>query len=379
MSLILDEHREYLADRHRLAVFQTAIERQVRPGDVVLDLGSGTGILGLLACRAGAARVYAIDDGGIAGIAREIAAANGYADRVTVVRGHSMRVALPERVDVVVTDQIGRFGFEAGFLEYVADARRRFLKPEGRTVPVTIAQRLCPAEAPDIRRRIDFWRSGPAGFDFSAVAQPAASTGYPEALPVDRLLADPQAGGTLDPVVAAAGLDTRHEFVIRRAGRVDVIAGWFVATLAPGVLMTNGPDAPDRINRRQVMFPLAQSVDVDEGDLVRLRMRVRPLDVVVAWDVEVVSKGTGRTLGRTRASTVGGMLLSHEDLAQTRLDRRPRLTAAGRARQSVLELADGTRTLQEIEQIVYERHPDVVDTLEDAAVFVAEVVTRYGE
>ncbi|PYM93211.1 MAG: SAM-dependent methyltransferase, partial [Candidatus Rokuibacteriota bacterium] len=129
MSLVLDEHRQYLADDTRVSAFRQAIEEVVGPGDVVLDLGAGTGILGLMACRAGAKRVYAVDEGPIIGLARDIAAANGLQDRITHIKGLSTRVELPERVDVVLADQIGRFGLESGILEYFADARARFLKP----------------------------------------------------------------------------------------------------------------------------------------------------------------------------------------------------------------------------------------------------------
>src|SRR5436853_7331941 len=116
ISEILYEHRCYLADEARVSAFRQAIAQVVRPGDVVLDLGAGTGILGLMACRAGAKRVYAVDEGPIIGLAHEVAAANGFQDRITHVKGLSTRVELPERVDVVLADQIGRFGFESGIL-----------------------------------------------------------------------------------------------------------------------------------------------------------------------------------------------------------------------------------------------------------------------
>src|SRR6201999_2949600 len=116
---------------------------------------SGTGILGLLACRAGAARVYAIDDGGMAQPAREIVRENHLEDRVRVVRGFSQHVELPERADVLVTDQIGHFGFDAGIVEFVADARRRLLKPDARLVPSRIDLLVAPVEVPDVAAAID--------------------------------------------------------------------------------------------------------------------------------------------------------------------------------------------------------------------------------
>ena len=110
MSLILDEHRHCLADRVRVSRYAAAVREVVRPGDVVLDLGSGTGILGLFAWRAGAARVYAIEASPIACVAERVAAANA-APAIQVVRAEAQYAQLPERADVVVTDQIGRFEF----------------------------------------------------------------------------------------------------------------------------------------------------------------------------------------------------------------------------------------------------------------------------
>src|SRR5436309_9370770 len=177
MSLVLDEHREYLADAVRVSAFRQAIEEVVTPGDVVLDLGAGTGILGLMACRVGAKRVYAVDEGPIIGLAREIAWANGFQDRINHIKGLSTRVELPERVDVVLADQIGRFGLESGILEYFADARARFLKPGGVMVPGELALVVAPVECRELSERVEFWGRGPAGYDFRPACTTATNTG----------------------------------------------------------------------------------------------------------------------------------------------------------------------------------------------------------
>ena len=43
----------------RLQQYAAALNRVIKPGDTVLDLGAGLGVLGILSCRAGARRVHA--------------------------------------------------------------------------------------------------------------------------------------------------------------------------------------------------------------------------------------------------------------------------------------------------------------------------------
>jgi protein arginine N-methyltransferase 1 len=379
VSLILDEHREYLSDPHRLAAFERAITATVRSGDVVIDLGAGTGILGLLACRAGAARVYVIEQGGIIELAREIYRANGFADRVVCVKGVSTRVSLPERADVVVADQIGRFGFEAGVWEYVSDARARLLKHGASSVPCAIELWTAPVEAQSLWKHVDFWEEvRPAGFDVSPARLMAVNTGYPDALAPEQLLGEAAKLVTLDLRDGPPGSVTAETTTtIGRAGCLHGVGGWFRAELAPGIFMSNAPADPARIARRNVFLPLERPVLVDPGDLVRVAMRVRPADVLLRWSVTVETK-TGAVKAACSQSTAAGMLLSREDLERTRPDYVPRLTSWGEARRTLLELCDGQRTLGEIESELCRRHPALFSSPAAASGFVAEVVTRYA-
>jgi protein arginine N-methyltransferase 1 len=374
VSRVLDEHRQLLADFHRLDALDRAVRAVVRQGDVVIDLGSGTGILGLMACRAGAARVYSIDDGGVIEVARAIARANGFADRVHFIMEHSTSASLAERADVIVADQIGHFGFEAGLLEALGDARARLLKPDGRVIPERVRLFAAPMESADVRRRIAFWSGRPAGFDMSPAIAIARNTGYPMTFSPADMLGSAACAGELDLRAAGGGVfGLSATLKISRAGTLDAIGGWFAADLAPGITMTNAPDAVDRINRQQIALPLGEEVRVVDGDVVKVSIRVRPQDHLIRWSVDV---RTGKpTITR---STLGGMLLARETLSRTSPDFAPRLTRQGVARRTVLELCDGVRPVADIEREVFERHADLFPTLDLAQRFVAEVVTRYG-
>lgn len=376
MSRVIDAHRQYLRDRPRIDAYTRAIRDIVRPGDVVVDLASGTGILGLLACRAGAARVYAVEIGPIAHLAREIAAANGLSDRVTVIRGAAAHVSIPERADVVISDQIGWFGVEAGLRALFAGARERFLEPGGRLLPASVDLVLVPVDVPALFERVAFWSGSPAGFDFGPARRIADNTGYPARLQEEHLLGAPHTAHTID--FASSRLDLMRieaRLACTRDGTMHGIGGWFDAQLSPSVRMTNSPIARDRIRRRQVYFPIPDALPVRAGDSVGIAMRLLPEEGQITWDV-TVSRPWADTR-RFRQSTFQGMLIDPADLRLTDPTRRPALTARGVARLSVLTLCDG-RPLRDIEAGVYERHRDLFASPAEAAEFVAEVITRYS-
>src|SRR5262245_56271912 len=101
-AALIESQAGFLADRERLASFERAIMSAVKPGDVVVDLGAGIGLLSLLACRAGARKVYAIEPDEVGELAQRLFVVNGVADRVELIRKPSWYVTLPEVADVVM-------------------------------------------------------------------------------------------------------------------------------------------------------------------------------------------------------------------------------------------------------------------------------------
>jgi protein arginine N-methyltransferase 1 len=96
-----------IADRVRMNAYVQALRQAVKPNSVVLDIGTGTGIFALLACQFGARHVYAIEADDAIEVARQIAAANGYTDRIEFIQDVSTKLSLPEKADVIISDLRG--------------------------------------------------------------------------------------------------------------------------------------------------------------------------------------------------------------------------------------------------------------------------------
>lgn len=374
MSLIVDAHRLYLSDDRRLDAYRAAIAASVRPGDVVVDMGSGTGILGWLACRAGASRVYAIESSGMIEVARALAAENGVADRITFLPQHSAEATVPEPVDVLVGDLAGHMGFEAGVFGAYQDARR-WLKPDARVIPSAITIHATPVEHRAAHEEAVFWRNPVGGFRTESVLRWALNTGYPLRYEPAHLLSASTASAAFPTIDPPDLLRVDGRVPIDRNGTVHGIGAWFNAAMAPDVTMTNAPGAASRINRRNVFLPLERPVAVRQDDEVGVTIRIRPSDMLVSWSVEIDARGH---VSRERHSTLEGMLLTREAVRAHDPESRPRLTSRGLARRTLLELCDGRHALAEIEREVQRRHPDLFGTPAQAQAFVAEVVTRYG-
>ena len=385
MSVVINEHRIYLSDHARLAAYSAAISQAVRPGDVVLDLGCGTGILGLLACRAGAARVYAIDATGMIEIARRLARDNGFTDRIVHLNTLSLDARLPEPVDVVMCDQMGCFGIDAGVVEYMTDARERFLRPGGTLIPQRLTLMVAPVEKTDLRPQVEFWNTAPAGFEFGSVRKWAVNNSYAAKFQTGQFLSEPVPGTTLDLLSAST-----HAFTfavalhVQRSGTFEGIAGWFSAELAPGVTMSNSPLDADAIDRHAAFFPVDRPVPVRGGDVIDLELHIIPLEKVVTWKASVRrplegDAGQAVPVAAFVHSTFNGLLMAREHLLKTRPSFQPTLTRRGHARASALALCNGQRPLTEIEETLFETYQDVFPRRDQLSAFLSELVTRDTE
>lgn len=164
-------HFIIVRDKVRNDAYEAALKRVVTPGSVVLEIGTGSGLLAMMAARAGARKVFTCEmDPTVAATARQIVAANGYADRVTVLSKHSNAIDLAadmggERADVLVSEIVSNdlLGEEA--LPAMEYAVPHLLTPGAAVIPAKGAVRVALAE--DVHWSGQRMREV-SGFDLSA-------------------------------------------------------------------------------------------------------------------------------------------------------------------------------------------------------------------
>jgi predicted RNA methylase len=96
----------WLMDEKRTLMFKKAIDKVVKEGDIVADLGTGTGILAMFAVDAGAEKVYAVEaNSQLCKFLKEIFKENGY-ENIHLIQGDARKITLPEKIDVAICEMI---------------------------------------------------------------------------------------------------------------------------------------------------------------------------------------------------------------------------------------------------------------------------------
>ena len=371
MTEALEEHYGYLSDRVKLERYQAAIEKVVQSDHVVLDLGCGSGLLGLLALKAGARKVLFVEQASIIEVARRTVIEAGFEDRALFFHSNSFELTLPERVDVILCDHVGYFGFDYGVIDLLADAKRRFLKTGGITIPAAVEIQLAPVESASARALVQRWRNNSVLDDYAWVGTPAANTTHGVDLGSDNLLSDGQSLATLELGDDADDFLTwQAEFTCSRDAQLDGLLGWFDCLLHEDIHITNSPVADDALLRPQAFLPLEEPISVRADQRINATIMARHRDNVIAWVVELPDTGQ-----RFSLTTFNGLLLDDVALNRARPDRVAALNDRGHARQIVLGYCDGSRTVTEIEELVLRDHPALFPSQQALQTFVRNVLT----
>ena len=378
----LQDYGEMIADFERVQAYNKAIGSAIRPGDTALELGCGPGIFALLASRAGARRVYAIDYAPIVGLARQLAAANGLGERIQFFEADSRKIELPERVNVIISDVRGALPLFAHAVSTVEDARVRFLVPNGTMIPQRDILKAAVVEAETTYKKlISPWTTSLPGVDLrDAIAPLLNNEFYHLHFAADQLLTEPQSWCVLNYQEGATSRAMADlHFVVRRNGTAHGICLWFEARLFGECGYSTGPGTSKGGISGQMFLPWPNEVHVISGQALEIGLKADLIgeSYVWQWETHIPAWGT-QPEQHFRQSSLNGAQLSPQSLRRRAADFVPALSESGQADRWLLGAIDGKTSLQEIAQSAAQRFPKIFPRWEDALTRAAELADQFS-
>ncbi|OAN58364.1 tetratricopeptide repeat protein [Sphingomonas sp. TDK1] len=267
-------HIPMMNDAPRNDAFEAAIQAAIRARGTaarVLDIGAGSGLLSLMAARAGAQQVVACEmEPMIAEMAQQIVARNGYAARITVHARPSTELAIGAELDapadILVSEILSSDLLTEKVLDTFEDAHRRLLAADAVVIPRVASAMGCLVASENLA---DYAFVGDvSGFDLSPFGAFA-----PQRLPIHGTMTD---WTRLSDDVELVRLDLaekKHDATLVRlripvtaSGRAIGIVQWMHIDLWDGVTFDNHPDRYSDGGWLQVLHSFPEPIDVVAGE-----------------------------------------------------------------------------------------------------------------
>jgi type I protein arginine methyltransferase len=365
------------ADPIRVGAYLDAMRAAIRPGDVVLDLGTGSGFFAVAACRLGAGRVYAIDPNPALVVGAELARANGCADRIEFIEGFSTGAQI-DRADVIVSDIRGVTPLHGSSIPTIVDARERLLRPGGIILPTsdTLFLALIDSETA-YKDHLSLDHPKFLDIDLAPVRRRLSNTMTRRYFESCDMLSAPSAWASIDyRTVTSPSFSTETDLIAERSGVAHGVAVWFDTDLYQGHGFSNSP-ASARVLYGQLFLPFPNPIELAAGEQLRVSLRATHTgnDYVWQWSGGVLGPESRDHFAQ---STFRGEPFSTGVLRKRAPTFTPRLTEDGRVREWILSRMDGTATLAEIATEAHARFPEMFPTYARALGYAGEVAHEFG-
>lgn len=371
-----------IADERRTDAYVTALQRAITPGDIVLDIGTGTGIFAMLACRFGARHVYAVEPGDGIHIARRLATENGYADQITFIQDLSTRILLPERANVMISDLHGVLPFFGFHIPSIIDARQRHLAPDATLIPQQDTLWATIVTAPEqYKEYVNPWDVNKYDLKMQAARHNVINVWGRGKIKPEDFFVSPQSLFTLDYMsIAASDLSATVSWIAERSGTAHGFVVWFDTKVAEDICISNAPGLPELVYGH-AFFPWTNPLSLCPGDEIRILLEAKLIgdDYVWRWNTTIIDTKNGDCIKADfKQSTFHSTLLSSAQLSRKSSNYVAALNDDGEVDRFILENMDGSRQLGEIADALKIKFPNLFADRNDALGRVGKISEQYS-
>ena len=376
----LEAYGSMLADRVRTGAYERALRQTLKPGMVVMEIGTGPGAVAVLACKLGASRVYAVESSPVIQVAREIAAANHCADKITFFEDLSEKIRIPSKADVIIADLHGALPLFERHVPTIADARKRFLAPGGTLIGLEDRIWVAIVEALEQYAKIvEPWERNMFGLDMGPARRMSLNAIHNMRPVPEQLLTNPRLWATLD-YATLENPDVQGElnWTVSRDGTGHGIALWFDADLAEGVSFSTAPGSTPTVFGT-MFLPWLDPVPLEAGQTVRVDLQAKLLerDYFWRWTTRIGLPGRPAEVAtQFDQSELQGAMLSPEKLRKSNSNFIPQLSEEGLLRRRTLDLMDGRASLEEIARRLTIEFPERFARWQQALTYAGAISTE---
>lgn len=384
---MISYYRKLVGEYSRVLAFQNGITAAVRPGDTVCEIGTGLGTYAFMASRAGAAKVYAIEESPVIELAHKLYDANqNDLGEIEFIKQYSSLVHLPEKVDVVIYEDFDCQGLNTIQESVLKDARLRFLKPGGTFVPQGMELYWAPLQAEDIwRQEVSCLGENDEkvlGLDYALTRKLVSNERIKTSFEAKAVLSPPL---ILDSINFAEKqkLEFSRELkiMITKSGVLHGFGSWADFIFPGGNSFSLSYEKPVRAYSR-AFFPMPEPVSVETGDCIQMKVSVmkKPLPNRHTWSWwGVIEDRHGRGKSKWQCSTLHLSQFQKQDIEFSRYidtDYCPVLNEEGHLRRFILEQMNGNMTIEQIANELLVRFPENFPSVDKALTKVVRLVKK---
>lgn len=371
------------ADPVRAEVHFKALESVITPESVVVDLGAGSGLFSLIACKLGARKVYAIEPSKSIHAGKTLAKDCGFESRIEWIQNDSLKIQLEEKADIILSDIRGILPFTGNNIEVIADARDRFLTDDGHLLPFSDKLYMALVENRKLHRKsVMPWKKRDFELDLKFLSERHSNQWQYAAPKQKHLVSKAEKWVEIDySSIVDPNFSNCVKLTANRNSTVHGFYLWFDTEIVPGIGFSGGPGKYRPKVYGCAYFPWPEAVEMKAGDQASVQLEASLVagEYLWQWKTQGCSSADSHSGDFSfKQSSFHAEVTSLAQLRKRAHNYQPKLSETGSLQKNVFQLMDGNNDLETIARELMLNHPDRFSRFEESLAFVGTISEEYS-